>query len=85
MFKSNTSHQTELGEFPADWKIERLDSLFTIQQGKQVSRKNREGDNQRPFLRTKNVFGVDWICRSLIKCISPKQKKGGLHYSVVTY
>jgi type I restriction enzyme S subunit len=27
-----------------------------VQQGKQVSKKNREGDNQRPFLRTKNVF-----------------------------
>ncbi len=48
--------QTEIGEFPSTWEIDRVDSAFEIQQGKQVSKKNREGDNQRPFLRTKNVF-----------------------------
>ena len=48
--------QTEIGEFPTTWKVERVDSAFEIQQGKQVSKKNREGDNQLPFLRTKNVF-----------------------------
>ncbi|MEW8280643.1 MAG: restriction endonuclease subunit S [Candidatus Thiodiazotropha sp.] len=48
--------QTEIGEFPATWDIDRVDSAFEIQQGKQVSKKNREGENQRPFLRTKNVF-----------------------------
>ena len=48
--------QTEIGEFPSTWDIGRVDSAFEIQQGKQVSKKNREGDNQRPFLRTKNVF-----------------------------
>ena len=48
--------QSEIGEFPASWDIDRVDSAFEIQQGKQVSKKNREGDNQRPFLRTKNVF-----------------------------
>ena len=48
--------QSEIGEFPASWEIGRVDSAFEIQQGKQVSKKNREGDNQRPFLRTKNVF-----------------------------
>ena len=48
--------QTEIGEFPKTWKVERVDSAFEIQQGKQVSKKNREGDNQLPFLRTKNVF-----------------------------
>jgi type I restriction enzyme S subunit len=47
---------TELGEMPADWQIQRFDSLFTVQQGKQISKKNRLGDNQRPFLRTRNVF-----------------------------
>ena len=47
---------TELGKFPATWRIQRFDSLFAIQQGKQVSKKNRVGENQRPFLRTKNVF-----------------------------
>ena len=47
---------TELGEFPAEWRVQRFDSLFAVQQGKQVSKKNRAGENQRPFLRTKNVF-----------------------------
>jgi type I restriction enzyme S subunit len=48
--------QTEIGEFPSDWEIARIDSAFTIQQGKQVSSRNRAGEHQRPFLRTKNVF-----------------------------
>ena len=30
--------------------------IFDVQQGRQVSKENRIGDNQRPFLRTKNVF-----------------------------
>ena len=47
---------TELGELPLDWRVQRFDSIFALQQGKQVSRKNRVGENQRPFLRTKNVF-----------------------------
>ena len=42
--------------FPGDWQIVRVDDAFEIQQGKQVSRKNKIGENQRPFLRTKNVF-----------------------------
>ena len=48
--------QSEIGDFPVSWDIDRVDSAFEIQQGKQVSKKNREGDNQRPFLRTKNIF-----------------------------
>ena len=48
--------QTEIGEFPSAWEINRVDSAFDIQQGKQVSKKNRDGEHQRPFLRTKNVF-----------------------------
>ncbi|MDX5935101.1 restriction endonuclease subunit S [Acidithiobacillus thiooxidans] len=48
--------QTEIGVFPAVWSIGRVDSAFDIQQGKQVSKKNRDGEHQRPFLRTKNVF-----------------------------
>lgn len=39
-----------------DWKKARLDECFDIQQGKQVSKHNRCGINQRPFLRTANVF-----------------------------
>jgi len=48
--------QSEIGEFPSSWKIGRVDSAFDIQQGKQVSKRNRDGEHQRPFLRTKNVF-----------------------------
>ena len=48
--------QTELGCLPADWRVDRFDSVFDVQQGRQVSKGNRVGDNQRPFLRTKNVF-----------------------------
>ncbi len=48
--------QTEIGAVPESWEIVRLDSMFRIQQGKQVSKKNRVGENQHPFLRTKNVF-----------------------------
>lgn len=48
--------QTEIGEFPSEWEINRVDSAFDIQQGKQVSSRNRDGEHQRPFLRTKNVF-----------------------------
>jgi type I restriction enzyme, S subunit len=48
--------QTEIGEFPSAWEVDRVDSAFDIQQGKQVSKKNRAGKHQLPFLRTKNVF-----------------------------
>ena len=54
--------QTEIGKFPSAWEIHRVDSAFDIQQGKQVSKKNRSDENQRPFLRTKNVF---WNRREL--------------------
>lgn len=47
---------TELGAFPAEWRVDRFDSIFDVQQGRQVSKGNRIGENQRPFLRTKNVF-----------------------------
>lgn len=47
---------TELGKVPTDWRVQRFDSLFAVQQGKQVSKKNRAGENQCPFLRTKNVL-----------------------------
>jgi len=48
--------QSEIGEFPSSWEIGRVDSAFDIQQGKQVSKRNRDGEHQRPFLRTKNIF-----------------------------
>ena len=43
-------------ELPSDWCQTRLGDLFEIQQGKAVSQRTRDGDNQRPFLRTANVF-----------------------------
>ena len=48
--------RTEIGEFPSTWEVNRVDYAFDIQQGKQVSSRNRDGEHQRPFLRTKNVF-----------------------------
>jgi type I restriction enzyme, S subunit len=48
-------NSTELGALPPAWKVQRFDSLFSVQQGKQVSKQNRIGLNQRPFLRTKNL------------------------------
>ncbi len=51
-----TTYSTEIGDLPVDWNVQRFDSLFSVQQGKQVSKKTRDGDNQIPFLRTKNVF-----------------------------
>jgi len=48
--------QSEIGEYPKTWSINRVDAAFDIQQGKQVSKRNRDGEHQRPFLRTKNVF-----------------------------
>jgi type I restriction enzyme S subunit len=48
--------QTEIGLLPPDWLVQRVDSLFDIQQGKSVSKANRIGDNQKPFLRTKNIY-----------------------------
>ncbi len=32
---------------PNNWQIIRVDKVFDIQQGKQVSKKNRIGNNQR--------------------------------------
>jgi len=46
----------ELAGLPLEWHGFRVDDIFEIQQGKQVSKKNRVGENQQPFLRTKNVM-----------------------------
>jgi len=56
------THATELGPLPVDWAVERFDYLFSVQQGKQVSKKSRIGNNQHPFLRTKNIA---WGCIDL--------------------
>ena len=50
------NQQTEIGVYPVNWIVDRVDSAFDIQQGKQVSKRNRDSEHQRPFLRTKNVF-----------------------------
>ncbi len=47
---------SEILQSSSKWKTECVGNVFDIQQGKQVSKKNRIGDNQRPFLRTRNVF-----------------------------
>lgn len=52
----DTAITTELGVFPSNWHVGRFDSIFDVQQGRQVSKHNRLGENQQPFLRTKNVF-----------------------------
>ncbi len=51
-----THIKTEIGLMPTDWKITSIGSEFDIQQGKQVSVKTRAGENQKPFLRTANLF-----------------------------
>ncbi len=48
--------QTEIGLAPESWEVVEIKTLFDIQQGKQVSKSNRIGENQKPFLRTANIF-----------------------------
>lgn len=47
------------------WEVKRVDDLFDIQQGKQVSKQTRAGDNPRPFLRTKNVYWAQLDLREI--------------------
>ena len=47
---------TEIGLLPNEWDFGRIDDYFTVQQGKQVSKSNRVGENQKPFLRTSNIL-----------------------------
>jgi type I restriction enzyme S subunit len=51
-----TTDRDSLGALPEDWDVARFDELFQLQQGKQVSKRKRVGPNQKPFLRTRNVF-----------------------------
>lgn len=48
--------ETEIGLIPQEWDIETIGDIFDIQQGKQLSKQNRVGDDQKKFLRTANVF-----------------------------
>lgn len=56
MSKIGPTTATDIGTLPDSWRVGRFDSVFAVQQGKQVSKRNRIGDNHRPFLRTRNVF-----------------------------
>ena len=47
---------TEIGFLPNEWDFGRIDDYFSVQQGKQVSKSNRTGENQKPFLRTSNIL-----------------------------
>lgn len=78
----NMISSTEIGELPADWPIRRFDSLFAVQQGKQVSKTNRVGENQRPFLRTKNVFwgGLDLSDLDEMHFTDAEEKRLELHF-----
>jgi type I restriction enzyme S subunit len=46
----------DIGYFPKDWGFGRIDNYFEVQQGKSVSKANRIGNNQKPFLRTSNLL-----------------------------
>jgi len=72
---------TELGSLPSDWRVQRFDSLFAVQQGKQVSKANRIGENQRPFLRTKNVSwgGLDLSDLDEMHFTEAEEKRLALH------
>jgi type I restriction enzyme S subunit len=47
--------ETEIGLVPESWEVVKINEIFDIQQGKQVSKSNRVGNNQKPFLRTINI------------------------------
>jgi type I restriction enzyme, S subunit len=51
----NAAPSTPPIKLPPEWVVRRVDDLFSIQQGKQVSANNRRGGSRRPFLRTKDV------------------------------
>ena len=68
-------------KLPEGWEIQRFDTLFDVQQGKQVSKANRVGDNQRPFLRTKNVSwgGLDLSDLDEMHFTEVEEKRLALH------
>ncbi|OGV59072.1 MAG: hypothetical protein A2283_03790 [Lentisphaerae bacterium RIFOXYA12_FULL_48_11] len=51
-----SSQQTEIGRFPKEWRLAKIDDNFSLQQGKSLSAKERTGEHLKPFLRTANVF-----------------------------
>lgn len=69
--------KTEIGLVPSDWQTPSIGDEFFIQQGKQVSVKNRIGNNQKPFLRTANVFweGIDLSILDKMNFSTEEEKK----------
>ena len=48
---------TELGLLPKCWEVVKIDDVFNVKQGKQLSAKEpKEGKIKKPFLRTSNLF-----------------------------
>lgn len=43
-------------DFPTNWRTDRIGKVFSIKQGKSLSRSKQTGTNVKPFLRTSNVF-----------------------------
>lgn len=59
-----TSTVKMISNLEIDYKnveVGKIGDYFDVKQGKQVSKSTREGDNQRPFLRTSNIYweGID--------------------------
>ncbi|HPD65328.1 MAG TPA: restriction endonuclease subunit S [Bacteroidia bacterium] len=67
--------QTEIGPVPESWEVVKIESLFNIQQGKQVSKSNRIGANQKPFLRTANIYWGNIDFRELDKMHFSKEEE----------
>lgn len=47
--------QTEIGEIPEDWKVERIGRAFEIQLGKMLNEAARTGEVQLPYLANRHV------------------------------
>jgi type I restriction enzyme S subunit len=75
--------QTDIGFIPKDWDIGRIDDYFQIQQGKQVSKSNKVGDNQKPFLRTSNLLWGNIVLNEFdfLHFTKEEEKKYTLEYN----
>jgi len=50
-----TGHNPTDGQLPEGWRVDRLDSVASVQLGRSRSPKNHTGPNMRPYLRAANV------------------------------
>lgn len=75
--------QTDIGFIPGDWEFGRIDDYFEMQQGKQVSKSNKIGDNQKPFLRTSNLLWGKIILNEFdfLHFTQEEEKKYALEYN----